>query len=138
MGGRPRGPGRGLQHLALGHTARDPWPAHTGGRLPRRRRHVESTPAHFGGDGDTIQQGGYGYRDDFSVSYLSVYRQTVDLAAIDQARWIVPGGVSGVPGSPHFSDQLERWRVHDRAPMRYAEADIARDTQQELRLLPRG
>ena len=119
------------QHATLGlHTLAAAFPDAADTLNPPR--------AHFGGDGDTIQQGGYGYRDDFSVSYLSVYRQTVDLAAIDQARWIVPGGVSGVPGSPHFSDQLERWRVHDRAPMRYAEADIARDTQQELRLLPRG
>ena len=118
-------------HATLGvHTLAGAFPSAAAALNPPR--------AHFGGDGDTVQQGGYGYRDAFDVSYLSVYRQAVDLSAIDDARWIVPGGVSGVPGSPHFSDQLERWRRHELAPMRYTESDIARDARHDLRLLPPG
>jgi penicillin amidase len=106
------------------------------GAFPDAAQALNPPRAHFGGDGDTVQQGGYGYRDVFDVSYLSVYRQAVDLSVIESAGWIVPGGVSGVPGSPHFSDQLERWRRHALTPMRYTEADVGRDAQHQLRLTP--
>ena len=113
--------------------------AHTiAGAFPDLAAALNPPRAHFGGDGSTIQQGGYGYRGAFDVSHLSVYRQAVDLSAIEQARWIVPGGVSGVPGSPHFSDQLERWRVHELVPMRYAESEVAGSARHHLQLQPRG
>ncbi|MGD0705511.1 MAG: penicillin acylase family protein [Trebonia sp.] len=73
----------------------------------------------MGGDSDTIQAAGYGWRagTPFTVSLLSVYRQVVDLASPDTASYVIPGGASGDPASPHFADQLGEWAAHRRIPM---------------------
>jgi len=73
----------------------------------------------MGGDADTIQAAGYGWRQGspFTVTSLSVYRQVVDLADPDSASYVIPGGSSGDPASPHFADQLARWAQHQRIAM---------------------
>lgn len=74
----------------------------------------------MGGDSDTIQAAGFGWTSGtpFTVTSLSVYRQVVDLADPDSASWVIPGGASGDPASPHFADQLGLWAEHGRIPMR--------------------
>ena len=73
----------------------------------------------MGGDADTIQAAGYGWRSGspFTVLSLSVYRQVVDLADPGSASYVIPGGASGDPESPHFADQLAEWAVHRRIRM---------------------
>jgi penicillin G amidase len=51
------------------------------------------------------------------VLSLSVYRQVVDLADPESASYVIPGGASGDPASPHFADQLTEWAGHRRIPM---------------------
>jgi penicillin G amidase len=72
--------------------------------------------AAMGGDSDTIAAAAYGWRPDrpFTVTNLSVYRQVTDLADPASASFVIPGGASGDPASPHFADQLARWAVHER------------------------
>ena len=81
----------------------------------------------MGGDADTIQAAGYGWRagGPFTVASLSVYRQVVDLAAGRSAGYVIPGGASGDPASPHFADQLAEWAAHRRIPMTAAESGKA-------------
>jgi penicillin amidase len=73
----------------------------------------------MGGDSDTIAAAGYDWRAGapFNVILLSVYRQVVDLASADSASYVIPGGASGDPASPHFADQLAEWAAHRRVPM---------------------
>ncbi len=73
----------------------------------------------MGGDADTIQAAGYGWRQGspFTVTSLSVYRQVVDLADPAAASYVIPGGSSGDPDSAHFADQLAQWAAHRRIPM---------------------
>jgi penicillin G amidase len=73
----------------------------------------------MGGDADTIQAAGYGWRTGgpFAVTSLSVYRQVVDLADPSSASYVIPGGASGDPASPHFADQLAEWAEHRRIRM---------------------
>ena len=73
----------------------------------------------MGGDADTIQAAGYGWShgSPFTVTSLSVYRQVVDLADPGSASYVIPGGSSGDPESPHFADQLAEWAEHRRVPM---------------------
>jgi penicillin amidase len=73
----------------------------------------------MGGDADTIQAAGYGWRpgSPFTVTTLSVYRQVVDLADPASASFVIPGGASGDPASPHFADQLALWAAHRRIGM---------------------
>ena len=73
----------------------------------------------MGGDADTVQAAGYNWRlgSPFTVVSLSVYRQVVDLADPASASYVIPGGGSGDPDSPHFADQLAEWARHRRIPM---------------------
>lgn len=73
----------------------------------------------MGGDADTIQAAGFGWRQGapFTVLNLSVYRQVVDLADPSSAGYVVPGGSSGDPANPHFADQLAKWAEHRLVPM---------------------
>jgi len=75
--------------------------------------------AAMGGDADTIQAAGYGWRQGspFTVATLSVYRQVVDLADPASASFVIPGGASGDPASPHFADQFALWAGHRRIAM---------------------
>jgi penicillin G amidase len=75
--------------------------------------------AAMGGDADTIQAAGYGWRSGspFTVTSLSVYRQVVDLAEPGTASFVIPGGASGDPESGHFSDQFALWAGHRRIDM---------------------
>ena len=75
--------------------------------------------AAMGGDADTIQAAGYAWQagSPFTVTALSVYRQVVDLADPGSASFVIPGGASGDPDSPHYGDQFERWAAHERIPM---------------------
>lgn len=112
---------------------------HTLAALAADRDGVLNPPrAAVGGDGDTIQAAGYApaIGAPFDIGVLSVYRQVVDLAAIEDATWIVPGGVSGLPATPHYADQLESWRQHQRIPMTFSESALKADTIQALTLLP--
>ena len=76
-------------------------------------------PVPMGGDADTPQAGGFGWRPHtpFTVLGLSVYRQVVDLADPATASFVIPGGGSGDPASPHFADQLAEWARGRRIPM---------------------
>jgi penicillin G amidase len=76
--------------------------------------------APMGGDADTVQASGYGWRvgSPFTVSTLSVYRQVVDLTDPSAASFVIPGGASGDPASAHFSDQFPLWAGHRRISMR--------------------
>jgi penicillin amidase len=73
----------------------------------------------MGGDADTIQAAAYRWRRDspFTVTALSVYRQVVDLGDPASASFVIPGGASGDPASPHYADQLARWAAHQRIPV---------------------
>ena len=94
------------------------------GDVHRAARCTRSPAAGFpgapmGGDADTVQASGYGWRpgSPFTVTALSVYRQVVDLADPASASFVIPGGASGDPASAHFSDQLALWADHRRIGM---------------------
>jgi len=104
------GPDPAGWHWADAHQAVRAHPLAGTGPLP---------PVPLGGDADTIQAAGYGWRRDspFAVLSLSVYRQVIDLADPGSASCVIPGGASGDPASPHFADQLAQWARHRRVPM---------------------
>ncbi|HYM51812.1 MAG TPA: penicillin acylase family protein, partial [Candidatus Limnocylindrales bacterium] len=102
------------------------WDAYhrTDARHPLAPRHPEAAwlnPAavSIGGDSDTVQVASYGWQvgTRFDIGNVSVYRQVVDLAALDEASSVIPGGASGDPSSPHASDQLPLWSSDRRIPM---------------------
>jgi penicillin G amidase len=106
--------------------------------LPDWKNSLDPPRASVGGDNDTIQAASYEWKEsgDFPITGLSVYRQVIDLSEITNATFVVPGGVCGLPGTPHYTDQLDLWRTHQRIPMHYVEADVRRAATQTLTLTP--
>jgi penicillin G amidase len=90
----------------------------------------------IGGDSDTIQAASYDFQQSstFTITGLSVYRQVVDLSDIAHATYVIPGGASGNPNSPHYVDQLALWQVHAGVPMHYLPHDIETATLGTLTL----
>ncbi len=98
---------------------------------------LNQPPTPVGGDGDTIKSAAYGWsKAEFDVLLTSVYRQVVDLADITHTTGIIPGGASGLPGTPHYTDQVERWRSAERIPMPYTPEDVAAVAAHTLVLRP--
>ena len=46
----------------------------------------------------------------FPVVHGPGLRMILDFADLDRSRFIIAGGQSGNPLSPHYHDQVERWR----------------------------
>ena len=53
------------------------------------------------------------------MTLLSVVRYVFDTSDWDNSRWVIPLGVSGHPGSPHYADQAYHWSEGELVPMFY-------------------
>jgi penicillin amidase len=73
----------------------------------------------MGGDGDTVQAAGFIATAGYGITVTSVARYAFDLGDWERSGWVVPLGVSGHPGSPHYADQVAAWREVRLLPMRY-------------------
>ncbi|MFQ5881320.1 MAG: penicillin acylase family protein [Candidatus Methylomirabilales bacterium] len=69
------------------------------------------------GDGMTVNVAAYLLSHPFEPLVGPAYRQIVDLGDLQDSLWILPGGSSGDPLSPHYSDQLADWRQGGYHPM---------------------
>ncbi len=88
------------------------------------------------GDGDTVMAGGFDAEQGYQVELLSVARYLFDPADWSRSAWVIPGGVSGHPGSPHFADQIETYRRIELLPMLYDWDRIAAAAETTQRLEP--
>lgn len=95
-------------------------------------------PIRYGGDANTVNPAPVDPCDptgnpDFAVASL---RMVVDVGNWELSRFVLPGGQSGNPFSPHYADQLPLWLRGDAFPIAGAEADVARAARTTLRLQP--
>jgi penicillin amidase len=109
-----------------------------GARFPQQAPALDPPSVGVGGDGDTVQAASYIYSDQpgFPIVSLSVYRQVVDLGDIAHGSFVIPGGVSGDPTSPHYASQLEAWRTHRRVPMNYLPEEVRAAAVETTTLVP--
>ncbi len=64
------------------------------------------------------------------------YRQIFDMADLNAAQICVPPGNSGQPGSPHYDDNIERWRDVEYHPLYIDWDDIEANAEAQLTLVP--
>jgi penicillin amidase len=121
---------RGWQWSKLHHTG----PLHPLSVLPEVGARFNPPAVPYGGDGDTVQAAGYFPALGFTVAGTQCYRQIIDLGDLAHARWVVPLGASGHPGSPHFADQVEAWRSNKHVPMLYDWAEIEQNAEAHLEM----
>lgn len=70
------------------------------------------------GDGMTVNLGAFPLTAPFEIMVGPSYRQIVDFGDLEASRWIIAGGVSGDPRSPHYADQIDPWLRGEYQPMR--------------------
>ncbi len=108
--------------------------SHNLGRDPKLREIFDLPATEVGGDGNTVfnTAAAYGAHAAAGVSY----RQIFDLSDLNAARICIPPGNSGQPASPHYADNIERWREVEYHPLLVSWPDIEANAEAELRLVP--
>ena len=85
-------------------------------KAPGRRGRALATvfnlgPIPFGGDADVINQGAVLPLDPLApADNIASLRLTIDVGAWQNSRFVLPGGQSGNPLSPHYADQWPLWQ----------------------------
>jgi penicillin amidase len=93
--------------------------------------------AGVGGDNETVWATGCRAESGPAAVYGAVARYVFDVGDWDNCTWIVVGGASGDPASPHYADQHEAWSRCALIPMRY-DWDVIAATSPPLTLHPDG
>jgi penicillin G amidase len=93
--------------------------------------------AGVGGDNETVWATGCRAESGTAAVYGAVARYVFDVGNWDNCTWIVVGGASGDPRSPHYTDQHEAWSRCELIPMRY-DWDQITTASPQLTLRPGG
>ncbi len=94
-------------------------------------------PFPLAGDGHTIPQASPVPADPLGdpLGVVSL-RMAVDLGDLEASRWVLPGGQSGDPGSPHYDDQLAVFLSGGAIPIPWSRAAVAHATVHTLTVTP--
>jgi penicillin amidase len=94
-------------------------------------------PVRIGGDTNTVAQAGVRPLDPLgSHGAIANHRVVIDLADPERSRYVVAGGQSGNPLSPHYGDLLELWARGEGVPIGWSHDAVAAAVVDSLRLLP--
>jgi penicillin amidase len=94
-------------------------------------------PLPIGGDTDTIAQAGVNPWHPYEATGFTVsYRQLFDLSDWDKARYCLPTGQSGHPGSRHYDDMLEDWRKVSYRSLPFSRAAVDSQAEERISLRP--
>jgi penicillin G amidase len=94
-------------------------------------------PFPWGGDQNTVAQCGADPLDpEANPPVIQSMRMIVDLGRFEDSRWVLPGGQSGNPLSPHYADQLALWQRGEGVPIPFSEAQVSAASTRRLSLLP--
>jgi penicillin amidase len=104
---------------------------HPFGRIKALAPIFNRGPIPWGGDGNTVSQAGGA-----SPMVIASLRAVIPVGDWDNARFVLPGGQSGNPFSPHYDDQLPLWQRGDGIPIAWSKEAVQRATVAELRLEP--
>jgi len=111
---------------------------HPMGTRPPLDKIFNRGPYPMGGDHDTIAQAGR-LPDKFgsNVTGLANLRAIHDIGNWDESRFVLAGGQSGNPLSPHYDDLLNIWLKGKTVSIAWTEDAVVRTTRRKLRLVPK-
>jgi penicillin amidase len=87
--------------------------------FPAQAAALSPEGARLGGDNETVWANGCRAESGTDAVYGAVARYVFDVGNWDGCRWIVLGGASGDPASPHYLDQHGAWSRCELIPMLY-------------------
>jgi penicillin G amidase len=94
-------------------------------------------PFPWGGDGNTISQtGGQPGRLAAGTPVVASLRVVVPIGDWEAARYVLPGGQSGNPFSPHYDDLLPLWQRGEGVPIAWSLEAVQQATVERLDLRP--
>ena len=94
-------------------------------------------PFPWGGDANTVGQGASDPLDPTaSPIWIASLRMVIDLGNWEECRFVLPGGQSGNPLSPHYDDLIPLWRRGEGVRIAWSPAEVARVARSTLRLAP--
>jgi penicillin amidase len=105
--------------------------------LPGAPAALSPPGAGVGGDNETVWATGCRAESGAKAVHGAVARYVFDVGNWDNSTWIVVGGASGDPASPHYADQHEPWSRCALIPMLYNWDTIAAQSS-SLILQPDG
>jgi penicillin G amidase len=120
----------GLRTLTLRHPV---------GGQPSLARTFNLGPVPLGGDGNSPMQAFSGPLDPLAnPGFLANARAVIDLADLDGGRWVLAGGQSGNPRSPHYRDLFDLWLRGEAVPIPWSEPAVTAATVATLILEPKS
>jgi penicillin amidase len=94
-------------------------------------------PFAWGGDGNTVAQTAVNPADPTAnPRYIASLRMVVDVGDWEESRFVLPGGQSGNPVSPHYDDQLALWQRGEGVPIAWSPEKVVQASRTLLRLEP--
>jgi len=82
-------------------------------------------PFPWGGDANTVGQAAVSFLDAVENSpFVASMRMVVDVGEWDDNRFVLPGGQSGNPMSPHYDDQLDLYRFGGAISIAWSDDEI--------------
>ena len=95
-------------------------------------------PFPWGGDANTVSQAAVSFLDPVANSpFVTSMRMVVDVGAWEDNRFVLPGGQSGNPMSPHYVDQLDLYRFGGAVSFAWSDDAVRSNVVAELLLEPR-
>jgi len=89
------------------------------------------------GDTNTVAQASLDLFDPFAgPMYTASLRAVMDVGRWERSRFVLPGGQSGNPLSPHYDDQLPLYFAGGGIPIPWTEEEVASAAREELVLVP--
>lgn len=95
-------------------------------------------PFAWGGDANTVGQASADPSDPTANPiFIASLRMVVDVGNWDESRFVLPGGQSGNPLSPHYADLLSLWQRGEGVPIAWSPTKVDQASRTVLRLVPR-
>ena len=94
-------------------------------------------PVRVGGDANTVAQAGVRPLEPLAnPAAIANHRTVIDLADPERSRYVIAGGQSGNPISPHYDDLFELWQRGEGVPIAWSDAAVEAATVDRLILRP--
>jgi penicillin amidase len=94
-------------------------------------------PVPCGGDSETINQASVLPNAPLApADNIASLRVAIDVGNWGASRYVLPGGQSGNPLSPHYRDLFALWRRGEGVPIAWTDDEVRRATRRTLRLSP--